>query len=614
MHSTTTSNPKGVARSNRSTLRQLLRGHEGNVGGIALTATVSGFAEAAVLAAVAQIAAALISNADHVQADIGPFSMNVAVGTLIWVAGIAVVARLGLLIANVVMQARLGSEVQRELRDRLFAAFTRASWSVQSRDAEGHLQEMLTSQALQATWGTLQIAVLISALFTFVVLIISAMLLNPLAAALVVVVAVLLTVALRPLSALGQRRSKELSKSQMDYARGVGEAVRMAEESHVFGVADRHRASLESLVDVTKELAFRAAVVNRLAPTLFQGLIYLTVVAGLAAIYLTDAGNVASLGAVVLLLIRGGTYGQQMQGAYQLLRQALPFVERIQGATASYEADCKKAGADPLPAITTISFRGVSYAYPIGAPASSFDGQIETPVLSDVSFSVSKGETIGVIGPSGAGKSTLVQLLLQLRSPDQGEYLLNGIPADKFAAENWHRQVAYVPQEPRLLHASVAENIRYYREIDDTMVQRAAKLARIHDEIIGWKQGYDTIVGPRADSVSGGQQQRICLARALAANPTLLVLDEPTSALDPRSESLIQESLTELANRLTIFIVTHRMPSLAVCDKVMVIAENGLDGFDTSQALERTNAYYRTALQFTSGATSDRQAAAKPSI
>lgn len=611
--SSTTPKTEGMSRSNRSTLRRLLRGHERNVGGIALTATVSGFAEAAVLAAVAQIAAALISGAKHVQADIGPFSMNVAVGTLIWVAGIAVVARLGLLIVNVVMQARLGSDVQRELRDRLFAAFTRASWGVQSRDAEGHLQEMLTSQAVQATWGTLQIATLISALFTFAVLMVSAMLLNPLAAALVVVVAVLLTVALRPLSALGQLRSKELSESQMDYARGVGEAVRMAEESHVFGVSDRHRASLENLVDVTKELAYRAAVVNRLAPTLFQGLIYLTVVAGLGAIYVTNAGNVASLGAVVLLLIRGGTYGQQIQGAYQLIRQALPFVERIQGATASYEADHKEAGSDPLPAISTVSFQRVSYAYPAGPSIASFDGHGETPVLSDVSFSVSKGEAIGVIGPSGAGKSTLVQLLLQLRSPDRGEYLLNGVPADNFAAENWHRQVAYVPQEPRLLHATVAENIRYYRDIDDARVERAATLARIHDEITEWKHGYETIVGPRADSVSGGQQQRICLARALAADPTLLVLDEPTSALDPRSESLIQESLDELANRLTIFIVTHRMSSLAVCDRVMVVADNGLDGFDTPKVLEQTNAYYRTALEITSGTTTDSRSVAKPS-
>ena len=170
----------------------------------------------------------------------------------------------------------------------------------------------------------------------------------------------------------------------------------------------------------------------------------------------------------------------------------------------------------------SLAFEGVCYAYRAGVP-----------VLSDVSFEVDGGEAVGVIGPSGAGKSTLVQLLLAAAGARRGRYLVNGVPAREFARDDWHRRVAYVPQEPRLLHASVAENIRFFRDIDDEAVERAGRLARIHEDIMGWPDGYETIVGPRADAVSGGQQQRICLARALAAQPEVLVLDEPTSALDP---------------------------------------------------------------------------------
>ena len=208
----------------------------------------------------------------------------------------------------------------------------------------------------------------------------------------------------------------------------------------------------------------------------------------------------------------------------------------------------------PLERVNTLAFDRVCFSYRAGRP-----------VLTDITFKVDRGEVIGIIGPSGAGKSTLVQLLLQLRAPGSGRYLVNDLPAERFARDDWHRQVSYVPQEPRLLHASVADNIRFFRDLPEDDVERAAKLARIHDDIMSWADGYDTIVGPRADAVSGGQQQRLCLARALAARPEVLVLDEPTSALDPHSEALISESLLALRSELTLFIIAHRMSTLDMC-------------------------------------------------
>ena len=135
-------------------------------------------------------------------------------------------------------------------------------------------------------------------------------------------------------------------------------------------------------------------------------------------------------------------------------------------------------------------------------------------------------------------------------------------------------------------------------------VGRAARLAHIHEEIVGWEKGYDTIVGPRADAVSGGQQQRLCLARALVAKPEVLVLDEPTSALDPNSEALIQESLRALKHELTLFIIAHRMSTLDICDRVMVIIDGRLVAFDTIDYLQQHNSYYRSASKIASGTDS----------
>jgi ATP-binding cassette subfamily B protein len=145
------------------------------------------------------------------------------------------------------------------------------------------------------------------------------------------------------------------------------------------------------------------------------------------------------------------------------------------------------------------------------------------------------------------------------------------------------------------VYASVADNVRFFRDIEDEAVARACRLAQIHDEIVSWPNGYDTIVGPRADAVSGGQQQRICLARALAAEPDILVLDEPTSALDPQSESLIQASLQALKQRMTLFIVAHRISTLTICDRVMVIVDGKLTAFDTPDTLHASSEYFQLA-------------------
>jgi ATP-binding cassette subfamily B protein len=152
-----------------------------------------------------------------------------------------------------------------------------------------------------------------------------------------------------------------------------------------------------------------------------------------------------------------------------------------------------------------------------------------------------------------------------------------------------------VPQTPQLVYASVADNIRYFREVPQEDVERAARLAGIHDDIVTWAEAYDTPIGPRAAAVSVGQAQRICLARALALRPQVLVLDEPTSALDPTSERLIQASLNALRGSLTLFVIAHRLSTLDICDRVMVIVDGRLDAIERFDDLRARNAYYRSA-------------------
>lgn len=566
-----------------SRLELLLGNRRDLVAALVASSVLSGFTEAAILAVVAQAATSIVNHVTRIHVHMGLVEAHVSVDTLLLIGLVLAVIRLALQVMISYLPARIAADVQTRLRGRIFKAFTRASWDVQSEDREGHLQETMTSQVLQATQGALWATALVTSLFTFVVLVISALALNVIVAMIVLVAAVCLFLLLRPLNSLGGGFARSLSVAQMAYASGIGEAIRVAEETHAFGVENAQRERIDGLVETAHGLFFRTQFIGRFVPALYQSLIFLVLVGGLIAVSALGSGHVASLGAVVLLLVRAGTYGQQLQGSYQLVRQAGPFIERLYDVQRRYETSQRTDGGIALRTVETLAFDGVSFYY-----------RPERPVLADISFETSKGETIGVVGPSGAGKSTLVQLLLQLRAPAIGRYLVNGEPAEHFTTADWRRLVSYVPQEPRLVHASVADNIRFYRALDHDAIERAARLARIHDDIVGWSKGYDTIVGPRADAVSGGQQQRICLARALAAHPEVLVLDEPTSALDPRSEALIQESLAALKGDLTLFIIAHRMSTLNICDRVMVVLDGQLDAFDTIASLQAHNTYYRS--------------------
>jgi ATP-binding cassette, subfamily B, bacterial len=570
----------------------LLGKRRSSVGVLAICSIFSGFTESGVLALIAQVAATLVSGHKKVHFDHGPIHVDASMKSLILVAFGLVVLRILLQFPISVLPARIASDVQATMRTKLFDAFSHASWAVQSRDREGQLQETTTSQVMSATGGALQATSLITSSFTFLVLLGSAVALNPLAAVAVAVATVGLFGLLRPLRSRGVKYSRALSKAQVEYAGGIAESIRVAEESHVFGVSGAQRGRIAKLVASSREYYYRTQLLNRLVMNFYQSLIYLLVVGGIAGLVAAGRSHAGSLAAVVLVLLRAGTAGQLVQGAYQGLAQSLPFIERTQEAIERYEESTPVYGSEPLARVAEVSFQQVTFGY-----------DPERPVLSDISFDVGGGEVIGIIGPSGAGKSTLVQLLLQLRRPDSGRYTINGIAAEQYAREDWYRQVSYVPQEPRLLHATVAENIRFFRDLDDEAVERAARLARIHDDVIGWAHGYETIVGPRADAVSGGQQQRICLARALAARPEVLVLDEPTSALDPHSETLIGESLTALKSELTLFIIAHRMSTLDICDRVMVIVDGRMVAFDTKALLQTQSSYYRHASQLAAGTT-----------
>ena len=222
----------------------------------------------------------------------------------------------------------------------------------------------------------------------------------------------------------------------------------------------------------------------------------------------------------------------------------------------------------------SIEFKDVDFSY---------TGQ---PVLVSVSFEIKKNQFVAFVGKSGSGKTTVLDLVIGLLKPQKGMVAIDGRNMEEYDMFSWRKKIGYVPQEAFLINGTVEDNIRLSNpEASMEDIISAAKMAHAHEFIQELLEKYDTVVGDRGIKLSGGQCQRIVLARALVSNPELLILDEATSALDNRSESIIQMAINELKGKLTILVVAHRLTTIQKADVIHVLHDSNIVDSGTMQSL-----------------------------
>lgn len=230
----------------------------------------------------------------------------------------------------------------------------------------------------------------------------------------------------------------------------------------------------------------------------------------------------------------------------------------------------------------------------------TFGYEPNKPILKDVSFHVGAGEVLGIVGRSGAGKSTLVNLISRLYDTGEGQVLVDGIDVKQYGFRELRKNVAMVSQETYIFVGTVAENIAYARpEATREEIIRAAVQASAHDFICKMPQGYDTILGSSNRALSGGEKQRISIARAILANPRILILDEATSAVDTETELAIQKSLEQLEKGRTVLSIAHRLSTLRNATHLIVLDEGRVTESGTHEELmaKKGTFYKLTQLQ-----------------
>ncbi|NTJ43979.1 ATP-binding cassette domain-containing protein [Agrobacterium larrymoorei] len=288
---------------------------------------------------------------------------------------------------------------------------------------------------------------------------------------------------------------------------------------------------------------------------------------------------------VLYAVIAASSLGQ-LSEVWGELAQAGGAAERLSELLAEQSPVENPAAPVPLPtpAQGEASFENVAFHYPKGAGK---------PIISDLSFNISAGETVAIVGPSGAGKSTVFSLLMRFYDPQSGRITVDGCDIRSVTLEDLRSRLSIVPQDVAIFASSIHDNIAFGKPDASREDVRAAAIAAQADGFIAkLPEGYDTVVGERGVTLSGGQRQRIAIARAILRNAPILLLDEATSALDAESETLVQKALDELISKRTTIVIAHRLATVLKADRILVMDDGRIIEEGTHQSLIREGGLY----------------------
>lgn len=511
-------------------------------------------------------------------AALGPYLVGRAIDQFIAVGdpqGLAVVmlVLLGVYLAGMLgrmlqtyMMGWVGQNVLARLRAQIMGKIQRLSLGYFDRHDAGDLMSrlvndvetintLLTMGLVQALAGILSLVGIVIAMF---------ILQWPLAlAALSVVPLMLLTT--NAFAAMARRAFRKTRETIGDVSSDLQEDIAGIRVAQAFNrtalnlerFAERNRANRDANVGAT-------AIVSAFWPAMDVLSTLATIIVVAYGGYLAVEGQV-SVGLVVAFLGYVQQFSwpiHQISQIYTQAQSSLAGGERIFDLLDTPEDVSDRPGARPLPSIQgRVVFDRVNFAYD---PAH--------PVLHGIDLVAEPGQAVALVGPTGAGKTTMANLIARFYDVTGGRVTVDGVDVRDVTLASLRGQLGIVPQSGFLFSATVADNIRYGRlEATDQEVEEAALLANAHDFISRLPQGYGTVLGERGRSLSQGQRQLLSIARAVLANPRILILDEATSSVDTRTELLIQQALARLLHGRTSFVIAHRLTTIRNADQVLVI-------------------------------------------
>jgi len=493
----------------------------------------------------------------------------------------------GFTVWNHFLGARMEQNMVLDLRSDLFAHVQKLSLTFHDRKQSGALMSQINLQAAAVGNIVMVIPPILEAVLTLIGMFAISLLLDWEVALLALIVIPFLFWSFNAYGARIVPRLQRVQALEWQSLSIINEAMNMLRVIVSFGREDyehkRFRDQGQTAVDERVKLTVSQSLYTLGVQTATAG--GASLVMGVGAWHVIQ-GKI-SLGELIVLI----TY---MGSVYEPLEQISTTVGMIHEQLVAFTSSVRLLDTDPEvlerehPVVLEqsqgrVTARGVSFAYP---------GRKHT--LEDIGFEARPGEHVAIVGHTGAGKSTLMSLLVRFYDPSGGRIEIDGVDLRDLKLHSLRDQISVVLQEPLLFSGTIADNIRYGKlgatqeEIED-----AARAANAHDFIAKLPEGYETELGEGGAQISGGERQRICVARAFLKDAPILILDEPTSSIDSRTEGVILDALDELMEGRTSFIVAHRLSTVRHADQILVLSEGRIVERGTHEELLETGTVYQ---------------------
>ncbi len=532
--------------------------------------------------------------------------LTVSLGWLLATSMVLLLLRQGFVFARLRYQAWVKEGVIARTRALGFAAYVRADINYQDRYGAGQVVNDLTTELARAVQYVFSAITLIGVgviFLSYLVVLFGISVQLTLIALAIFAVAVF---AMRGQLSKTGPVSREIVEANQNMSAFLVERLKHA---RLIRLAGSEGAEIEQMATLTERQRNRMVRIFNLLASLEIIVEPIVIGAALVFIYVSVAVfelQLEFIGLFLVLIIR----------LLPVLKEAARTRQSKRGTEASFHAVADRIGEMTEArerGIGTKTFEGVNDGIAFNEVSFSYADRSAAPALESVSTLFEAGRITALVGPSGAGKSTLFDMLPRLRRPAAGQILIDGTDIEAFDLDSLRTGIAYAPQTPQVFNVPLIEHIRYGRQaatLED--VRKAAELANAASFIEALPDGYDTLAGDAGSHVSGGQRQRLDLARALVRRAPILLLDEPTSSLDADSEALLRDSLARIRaeTNTTLIVIAHRLSTVTMADKIVVMQNGRIVGEGTHDQLVGAGGWYADAFAKQSGSRTPLNVAA----